>query len=1075
MKTQFLKSSKIVMLLSVLFYFEMSQGLAQVNINLDHPNLYYDGVLYPIITSNSVTFNRHTPAAYADPSSGLVYAPCNLTRATQSGVRVRFKTASPTIKLTFAAQNTPAGYFYNSSNTPPADGFTVSVNGNVINTFTNTLAFTINHPNPGTATVFEVNLPILWSVIFTGLQLETGYSLMDAGANTKPKYAAFGTSISMGTGQNNSTQTYPYQVAQAKNWNLHNFAVAGSPLGWQLAYDIKGKQFDIISVEQGFNDWASEYIIATLAEELALYGRFVDSLRKFQPTAKIYCIAPMATSYVNATPRYSLEDFRTGICNLVTIRKTAGDKNIFCINGTSISDPTMTGDGIHLNIPGAAKFATSLAPLMASAGTNKGYIPANDSYFQYTGRIDFRNPKRPTFSYPGVSIKANFQGPSVTVILKDYATGTPTTTNYYNVIIDGGTPTVLKVNSNDTLYPISSSLTDSEHSIEIFKRTESTIGKSDFRGLILASGKALIFPDEKPAIRFEFIGDSYTCGYGNEVNIPQNGNPNTGFHSVNENNYNAWGAIATRALKAEYVCTAVSGRGLYRNNTGTTIGTIPSVYDETIADASNPAWDHNNYIPNVVVLHLGTNDFYPVSQGSAIDSSTFVSTYINFVNKLRGYYPSACIVCAVPNGLSDYYPTGAYNYTHAKNFIKAVVDYLKVKGDNKVYNFVMKQQGLEGEPYGEDYHPSLQTQQIMADDLVTFVNGLTDCSAGLTTEKTPSITFDNLIKMEGDTPFLLNATSTSQGAMTYSVLSGNAYATVSSAGQVTILGPGVVMVKVDQAAANGFKSGSTSTKLTIISKTGKDTVAITTNIAEGNNGTWSASVDQLGSKVSSFSQTGPIDANFAQTAKTGANWPWIALTKNVGKALTDMTYIKVTYKSNFPVQIALPQTPLSATGENYNTLLNASNAFTTVLIPISAFAKPSWSTSTVALDLSKITSLNFIPIVSDPAVGGTASIEITSLVLYKSGVISAITESTIENKIQLIGITDSGFFVQLPTTDLYQIQLLNIEGKELANFQQSLNLGNQFINFEPLNLSGKMLILKVTDNKNLFSTFKIKH
>jgi hypothetical protein len=658
--------------------------------------------------------------------------------------------------------------------------------------------------------------------------------------------------------------------------------------------------------------------------------------------------------------------------------------------------------------------------------------------------------------------------------LKDYATGTATTTNYYNVIIDGATPTVLKVNSSDTLYPISSSLTDTEHTIEIFKRTESTVGKSDFRGLILAAGKALISPADKPTIRFEFIGDSYTCGYGNEVNIPQNGNPNTGFHSVNENNYNAWGAIATRALKAEYVCTAVSGRGLYRNNTGSTIGTMPSIYDETITDQTKPTWDHNNYIPNVVVLHLGTNDFYPVSQGSAIDSSTFVSTYINFVNKLRGYYPSACIVCAVPNGLSDYYPAGKNNYTHAKNFIKAVVDYLKVKGDHKVYNFVMKQQGLQSEPYGEDYHPSLQTQQIMADDLVTFVNGLTDCSAGSTTEKTPSITLNDIVKTEGDAPFLLNANSTSQGEMTYSILSGNAYAAVSPAGQVTILAPGVVMVKIDQAAANGFKSGSASTKITILSKTGKDTLAFTNNLAAGNNGTWSASADQLGSKVTSFSQTSPIDANFAQTPKTGANWPWIALTKNIGKALTDMTYIKVTYKSNFPVQIALPQAPLSASGENYNTTLNASNALTTVLIPISAFAKPSWSTSAVSLDLSKITSINFIPIVSDPAVGGTAIIEITSLVLYKSGVISAISESSIENKIQLIGIIDSGMILQIPTSGEYQIQLLNIEGKELTKLHQILNKGQQLVHFENLHLNGKSVIINISDNHDLFEVFKLK-
>jgi lysophospholipase L1-like esterase len=1071
MKTHLLKLSKLVSKVAILLFIGITQGIAQVNINLDNPNIYYDGILYPIITSNSVTFNRHSPAAYADPSSGIYYTPCNLTRATQSGVRIRFKTASPTIKLNFAAQTTPEGYFYNNSSTPPADGFTVSVGGTVINTFTNTLSFTITNPTPGTPTEFEVNLPILWSVIFTGMQLESGQTLIDAGANTKPKYAAFGTSISMGTGQNNSTQTYPYQVAKAKNWNLHSFAVAGSSIGWQLAYNIKGKQFDVISVEQGFNDWASEYLTLSLVEELELYGRFIDSLRKFQPTAKIYCIAPIATSYVNAKQRYTLDDFRNGICNLVDLRKTSGDKNIFCINGASISDPTMTGDGIHLNIPGAAKFATSLTPLMVSAGTNKGYIPANDSYFTYSGRINFSNPKRPSFSYPGVSVKAKFQGTIASVIIKDFAIGGAQNTNYFNVLIDGGTPIRLEVNSTDTIYSVATNLTDSDHTIEIIKRTESSVGKSEFRGMILDNGKALLSPDDKPSLRFEFIGDSYTCGYGNEVNIPQAGNPNTGFHSINENNYNAWGAIASRTLKADYVCTAASGRGLYRNNTGSSIGTIPSMYDQIIADVPSPAWDHNNYIPNVIVSHLGTNDFFPVSQGSAIDSVAFVNTYITFVNKVRGYYPSACIILAVPNGLSDYYPVGKNNYTHAKNFIKAIVDRINDLGDKKVYNFIMKKQGAAGEPYGEDYHPSFETHQIMANDLVDFVNTLTDCSSGATTEKTPTITFDNMIKTEGDAPFLLNASSNSLGTMTYSVISGGSTATVSPSGQVTILNSGIVLIKVNQAAATGYTAGSNSMTLTILSKTAKDTLAMTTNLALGNNGSWSAQVDQLGSKTNTFTQTGPINADFTQAAKTGANWPWIALVKNT-IALTEMTYIKVTYKSNLPVQIALPQAPLSSTGENYLTNIPASNTLTTVLIPITAFAKPSWSTSTIALDLSKITAINFIPVISDVNAGENAIIEISSLVLYKSKAITNLEDNDFKNNITIVNTSDSGITFNIPVDGTYQIHLSSADGKELAHISKPLTKGNQTIVFDHLHLNDKLIIIKIMDNNGIFQIFK---
>ena len=1071
MKTKPLHSILQMLIISI----STMTAFAQVNIPLDNPNIYYDGILYPVISSNSVIFNRHTPEAYADPSSGIVYAPTTQTRATQSGVRVRFKTASPTIKLTFAAQTTPEGYFYNSSSTPPTDGFTVSINGSVTQTITNTLSFTVNNPTPSAVTEFEINLPILWSVTFKKLELENGFSLVDAGINTKPKYAAFGTSISMGTGQNNTTQTYAYQVAKAKNWNLHNFAVAGSSLGWQLAYDVKGTSFDVISIEQGFNNWASEYITATLAQELALYGKFIDSLRKFQPSAKIYCITPITTTYVNAKQRYNLDDFRSGVCDLVATRKTAGDNNIFCINGASISDGTMTVDGIHLNIPGAAKLATSLTSLMAGAiGNYKGYIPANDPLIQYSGRIDFTNPKKPSFAYPGVSIKANFQGTAISLILKDYGTGTATTTNYYNIIIDGGAPTVLKVNATDTLYPISTTLSNGNHQIEIFKRTETSVGKSEFRGFVLNNDKTLVEGNQKAALKIEFIGDSYTCGYGNEVSIPQSGNPNTGFHSVNENNYNAWGAIASRTLNAQYMCTAASGRGLYRNNTGSTTGLIPKFYDQTIADQSSPVWDHNNYTPNILVIHVGTNDFYPVSVGNAIDSAAFVNAYINFVTKLRGYYPSACIICTVPNGLSDYYPTGAKNLTRAKNFIQAIVTSLKNEGDNKVYNLLMSSQGAKGEPYGEDYHPSLQTHEQMADELVSFINTLTDCSSGATTEKTPTIVLNDLVKKEDESTFNLTATSNSSGNLSYSVLSGNASAQITANGKVTLLAPGIVYIKVNQAAAAGFAVGSTTAKLTILSNTGKDTVSFTSDLALGNNGSWSTQIDAMGSKVNSFTQAGPIDVSFYQTPKTGANWPWVVLIKNLTQNIADMTYIKVTYKSALPLQVTLPQAPLSATGESYTTTLEANATGNTILIPISDFKQPTWATTIVPLDLSKVSSLNFVPVIADPNTGGNAIVEIQSVVLYKSGILNEVSFDKNNSSITLANITENGVFVNLPHSGAYQFQYYTLEGRELKNISSNVpSTGNYFIEFDKSMIQQHFFLLRITDSIDQNTVFKI--
>jgi len=79
----------------------------------------------------------------------------------------------------------------------------------------------------------------------------------------------------------------------------------------------------------------------------------------------------------------------------------------------------------------------------------------------------------------------------------------------------------------------------------------------------------------------------------------------------------------------------------------------------------------------------------------------------------------------------------------------------------------------------------------------------------------PTITFGNITKTYGDASFTVQATSNSNGAITYSITSGSQYATVTSGGQVTIKGAGTVTIKASQAAAAGYNSGTASATLTI--------------------------------------------------------------------------------------------------------------------------------------------------------------------------------------------------------------------------------------------------------------------
>jgi len=391
----------------------------------------------------------------------------------------------------------------------------------------------------------------------------------------------------------------------------------------------------------------------------------------------------------------------------------------------------------------------------------KTLIPASDSNIVISGRTDRSDPNAVIFAFPGVSIKAKFEGTSIDALLTEYGSGTSTTTNYFNVIIDGGTPTVLKMSSSQSVYSLASGLTDGVHTVELFKRTESNVGKIAFKGFTIDEGKKLRLPDALPKRKIEFIGNSITCGYGNGVSTTSPDSYH--FTSANENNYKAWGAVAARSLNAQYSCVAYSGRGLYRNNTGATAGTLPLIYDETIADDASSSWNHYNYIPDVIVINLGTNDFSAEVSSATykVDSATFVKTYIDFITKLRGYYPNASFVCCVGTMMSDYYPVGGKHWTRIQYYVSSVRTYFNNNGDSKVYYLKLEPQSS---PYGEDWHPTEATDQIMANTLVSFIN------TNITWNGCPgSVELGNDINLKYvETPITLNSHSSSNTNVTYS-------------------------------------------------------------------------------------------------------------------------------------------------------------------------------------------------------------------------------------------------------------------------------------------------------------------
>jgi lysophospholipase L1-like esterase len=348
-------------------------------------------------------------------------------------------------------------------------------------------------------------------------------------------------------------------------------------------------------------------------------------------------------------------------------------------------------------------------------------VPPNHPDILYFGRVDCSNPKAPAFAFPGVSIRMRFQGDSLDLRLTDHGTGGATGTNYYDVILDGKAPVVLQVSPAQEVYPIGRQLGPGEHTVEVFKRIESApggqanAGKGELLGFRILKGSTILPLAARPH-RIELIGDSITCGYGNEVSTTT---PDSSHYTTHESNADlAWGAVAARALDAEYMAVAYSGRGVSKNFMGGAGDTLPQMYGKSLPDDPAAApWSVAAWTPEVVVINLGTNDF----SAAGTDEAAYRDAYLAFLKTLRGYYPTATFLLAAGPMISDYYPVGEMAWTKIQADLQQIIAERKDAGDAAIASLIFQPQSA---PYGEDYHPTVATHQAMANQLVAQIKQL---------------------------------------------------------------------------------------------------------------------------------------------------------------------------------------------------------------------------------------------------------------------------------------------------------------------------------------------------------------
>ncbi|MCK9424467.1 MAG: T9SS type A sorting domain-containing protein [Ignavibacteriaceae bacterium] len=324
-------------------------------------------------------------------------------------------------------------------------------------------------------------------------------------------------------------------------------------------------------------------------------------------------------------------------------------------------------------------------------------IKADHPNFQYNGRIDFAVPDKPTLFWPGTYIRANFEGPLIILMLDD-----KTGQSYYNVFIDEDYehPHIIDCLAGSKIYLVSALLKDTVHSLLIFRRTEASTGPTKFLGIQINDGKTLIAPPARPEHKIVFYGNSITCGMGNEA--PDNGADD---NMAQENNFLAYGAVASRLLNADYMCIAKSGIGIM-------ISWFPMVmsqyYYRLNPDSSASNWDFSQYTPDVVVINLFQNDSWLLTTR---DSSKITNAYVTFVREIRLHHPNAFIVCAL--GSMDATKTGS----PWPGYIEGAVQYMRnTDNDTNLGTYFF--------PFDPSWtkHPRVRHHLVMGQNLAAYIN-----------------------------------------------------------------------------------------------------------------------------------------------------------------------------------------------------------------------------------------------------------------------------------------------------------------------------------------------------------------
>lgn len=342
-------------------------------------------------------------------------------------------------------------------------------------------------------------------------------------------------------------------------------------------------------------------------------------------------------------------------------------------------------------------------------------ISPENKCLQYSGRIDFDDPKAPVLIYACTSVQMVFTGTSVKVRLSNHRS---CWTNQMGYFINGEQGRItLKNEDGPETYVLADGLGCGPHTLLLFKRMDSCHTVS-FLGFELDEDAGILTPEPKPVRRMEFFGDSVSCGEVSEA-VDYVGKPDPEHDGEYSNSWYSYAWMTARKLGAEIHDTSQGGISLL-DGTGWFAAPhykgMESCYDKLEYNPEiSPVkpWDFSRYIPHVAVVAIGQNDAHPEDyMAEDYDGAKAVywrQRYREFVETLMELYPRAQIILATTI------------LGHDPSWDRAIDEVCGEIASGRVHHFLYARNGC-----GTPGHIRIPEAEQMSEELAAFIRSLGD-------------------------------------------------------------------------------------------------------------------------------------------------------------------------------------------------------------------------------------------------------------------------------------------------------------------------------------------------------------